>query len=90
MGHEGIFLDEKTTGDIIACGFKISSDELIRFAWSFETTEDMGNYCKLLFGMDLADSNSVIQGIEDTLGYSPGQGKVNMAWSLRCIVSIKA
>lgn len=90
MGHEGVFLDGKTTGDIIASGFKIRSDELIKFAWCFETTEDMGVYCKLLFGMDLADSRSVIQGIEEKLGYSPGRGKINMAWSLRCIVSIKA
>ena len=88
MGHEGAFLDEQTTGELVASGFSIQSDELINFPWSFGNKNDMGVYCKLLFGMDLAEPETVIQGIEETLGYLPGPGKVNMAWSLRYIVAI--
>jgi SAM-dependent methyltransferase len=89
MGHEGIFLDGKTADDITACGLKIHSDEIITYPWSFESRDDMGVYCKLLFGIDIAESESVIQGIEDILGYMPGPGKVNMAWGLRFIVAVK-
>ncbi len=89
MGHEGIFLDGQTADDITACGLKIHSDELITFPWSFESRDDMGVYCKLLFGIDIAEPESVILGIENILGYMPGPGKVNMAWSLRFIVADK-
>lgn len=89
MGHEGLFLDEHTTGEINTCGFRVHSDELIDFPWSFESTEDMELYCKLLFGIDQASPGAVIQGIEDALGHMSGPGKLNLAWSLRFIVAIK-
>ena len=31
MGHEGIFLDMQTTADVIACGLRIQTDELISY-----------------------------------------------------------
>jgi len=89
MGHEGIFLDGQTANDITICGLKIHGDELITFPWSFESRDDMGVYCKLLFGIDIAEPETVILGIEDILGYMPGPGEVNMAWSLRFIVAGK-
>jgi len=87
MGHKGEFLDAQTANDITACGFKIVSDRLIEFPWSFENHEAMGVYCKLLFGIDLAAPEAVIQGIKDTVGLIAGPAKVNMAWSLRYIVA---
>jgi SAM-dependent methyltransferase len=89
MGHEGIFLDATTAREISACGFSIQSDEIIDFPWSFETREDIGIFCKLLFGIDLAKPESVLTGTEETLGYMPGPGKANLAWSLRYIMAIK-
>jgi SAM-dependent methyltransferase len=89
MGHEGIFLDGQTAADVVACGFRIQTDELIDYPWSFKNSEDMGVYCKLLFGLDLATPEIVTKGIEDILGYMPGPGNVNMAWSLRFIVAVK-
>ena len=90
MGHEGIFLGQQTSVEMAACEFKICSDELIRYPWSFDSRADMAVFCKLLFGMDLAEPECIIQGIENVLGYMPGPGKVNMAWCLRRIVAIKS
>jgi SAM-dependent methyltransferase len=87
MGHKGVFLDEHSADEISACGFEISSDKITDSPWSFNNRADMGIYSKMLFGIDLADEENVIKGIEDILGFIPGPGKVNMAWSLRCIVS---
>ncbi len=89
MGHQCLFLNAHTAGEISACGFNIHSDEHINYPWSFEKIEDMGIYCKLLFGIDLATVETVIQGIEATLGFMAGSGNVNMAWSLRYIVAIR-
>jgi len=88
MGHEGVFLTPSTSTEVADCGFDIRSDEVIRFPWSFASKDDMGVFCKLLFGMDLADKDTVTQAIEDILGYMPGPGAVNLAWSLRYIVAI--
>ena len=87
MGHKGEFLDAQTTDDITSSGFDIVSDRLIDFAWSFDSHEAMGVYCKLLFGIDLAAPEAVIQGIEDTVGLISGPARVNMPWSLRFIVA---
>jgi SAM-dependent methyltransferase len=89
MGHEGLFLDGQTAGEISACGFSIRSDELINFPWSFQSTQDMGVYCKLLFGIDQATPEAVVEGIGDILGQMPGPGEINLAWSLRYIVASK-
>jgi len=89
MGHEGLFLDHQTAEDISASGFNIISDELIDFPWSFDSNEDMGVYCKLLFGIDQASPETIIQGIEDALGQMRGPGEINMAWSLRYIVATR-
>jgi len=89
MGHEGLFLDEQTIGEISACGFQVHSDELIDYPWSFETAEKMELYCKLLFGIDQASPGAVIQAIEDVLGQMSGPGKLNLTWNLRFIVAIK-
>jgi len=87
MGHEGVFLDTQTAGDLSACGFEICTNDLISFPWSFDNRHDMGVYCKLLFGIDLAKPENIIEVIEEILGFMPGPGKVNMTWSLRFIVA---
>jgi len=89
MGHEGVFLDARTSNDIMSCGFDIESDRLVTLPWSFESREDMGVFCKLLFGMDLASAESVVRGVEDILGCIPGPGKVNLAWALRYVAAVK-
>lgn len=90
MGHEGLFLDAHTAGELLSCGFNIESDREMTLPWSFENREDMGVFCKLLFGMDLASASSVAQGVENILGCIPGPGKVNLAWPLRYIAAVKA
>lgn len=89
MGHEGLFLDTGTAGEMTACGFTIQFDRLMTLPWSFDNREDMGIFCKMLFGMDLASPESVAQGVEDILGCIAGPGIVNLAWPLRYITAVK-
>jgi SAM-dependent methyltransferase len=88
MGHVGEFLTPETADEIAACGFKIHSDELISFPWCFNNRHDMGLFCKLLFGMDLAERDKVERAGEDILGCVSGPGSINLNWSLRCIVAL--
>jgi hypothetical protein len=89
MGHEGLFLGASTAGDMTSSGFTIESDRVMTLPWSFESREDMGVFCKLLFGMDLANAASVVRGIEEILGCIAGPGEVNLAWPLRYIAAVK-
>lgn len=89
MGHEGIFLDTRTAGDILGCGFRIVSDKHMTLPWSFDNLEDMALFCKLLFGMDIANLETVTRGASDILGLMPGPGTVNLAWTLRFIAAVK-
>jgi len=89
MGHKGEFLTPQTAAEVAASGFEINRDEVVEFPWCFENKQDMGLFCKLLFGIDLVDRDTVMQAAEDILGFMPGPGQVNMAWSLRCIVATK-
>lgn len=88
MGHTGEFLTAETADKIAACGFDIRSNELVEFPWSFRNRDDIGLFCKLLFGMDLADKDSVRQATEEILGVIPGSGITSIRWSLRCIVAL--
>ena len=87
MGHTGVFLTPETAAEVAACGFEVHRDEVVDFPWCFDNKDDMGLFCKLLFGIDLADKDTVMKAAEDILGLMPGPGQVNMAWSLRCIVA---
>jgi len=87
MGHAGIFLNGNTADAVAACGFDIQTSEVTPLPWVFQNREEMGLFCKLLFGMDQADAGTVITGIEDILGYITGPEPVNMAWSLRLITA---
>ena len=89
MGHTGVFLSPETAASIAASGFEIHRDDYVEFPWCFDSKDDMGLYCKLLFGIDLADKDTVIKAAESILGYMPGPGHINMAWSMRCIVAIR-
>ena len=89
MGHTGDFLGPQSAKAIAACGFEIQRDEVVAYPWCFDSEDDMGLFCKLLFGMDLADQQAVKKAAQDILGFMAGPGQINMVWSLRCIVATR-
>jgi len=42
--------------------------ELRPYGWQFRSRGNIGYFCRLLFGIDLADEQVVTQAIEDILG----------------------
>lgn len=89
MGHKGIFLGEELPGDLLAAGLQVRSDQCMRLHWRFASTTDMADFCRLLFGLDLADHDTTLAGIRDYLGYVQQDDHVLMHWELRYVQALK-
>ena len=87
MGHKGVFFDDDVSARLVAAGFDVVRNQVIDLPWSFDSTDDMGTFCRQLFGIERATPTQVVTALEQTLSYSEGPGKVNLNWPLRCIVS---
>lgn len=85
MGHQGLYLDASTAGELREAGFAIDSDQVEGFRWNFESEDVMAVFCKDMFGMDRATSERVAEGIARYQGYETIQGVVCMNWKLRYI-----
>ena len=87
MGHDGRFLGEETPADLDACGLAVVADELVPCPWTFADRTELGDFCRMLFGLDRAGSaTAACAAAERTVGLhlEPGGG-VRMAWSLRML-----
>ena len=89
MGHEGRFFCEQTLLDIERCGFNIVDSSVENYTWDFSSSDEMVNYCKMLFGIDQADDKLILQGISDCLGYTELENTCLMNWELMFIKASK-
>ncbi|MGH1485283.1 MAG: class I SAM-dependent methyltransferase [Cellvibrionaceae bacterium] len=89
IGHKGDYFNCNTTAQIKNCGFSIAEDFSKEYYWVFNNKKQMANYCQLLFGLDQASEDEVIDGIAEFLGFTEDNNKVNMRWELRFIKAIK-
>lgn len=82
LGHQGMFLNRRDLQALEATGLTIQSQVKEDYYWRFDSIEDMANYCQLLFGLDLANLDEIVSGIDKYLGYRLVDGEVLMNWSL--------
>jgi len=90
-GHQGIFLDERTVGELEQCGFSVVSESLVPFDWIFEDENAMGFFCNTLFDITKASVEDTIEAIKNQLGIKKlPDGRVGMNWELLTIVIRKS
>lgn len=90
MGHSGKYLNDATVEAITRCGLENPASELRCYPWKFESREAMGTYCRLLFGLDKAESDAAVaEGIASELDVQETQNGVEMSWSLLFLNSRK-
>ncbi|TLU64781.1 class I SAM-dependent methyltransferase [Thalassotalea litorea] len=82
IGHHGMFLDDRDFTAIEAAGLDVIAHKKERYHWRFKSLEDMARYCQMLFGLDLASLDEIVDGIGSYLGYQVKHGEVLMNWSL--------
>jgi SAM-dependent methyltransferase len=82
-GHNGIFFSQEDADAFIDAGFQ-SADVMSQFYhWNFTNSTEMVDFCKNLFGLDLASQESVLFGLTEYL--SPVEmenGEVKIPWEL--------
>lgn len=81
-GHRGLFLGDQTTIELTSVGFKVLQAMPLTYYWQFDSQESMVEYCRLLFGLNLANSQQILAGIRDYLGYKLTDGKYYLNWEL--------
>ena len=84
IGHDGQFIDTAFRDDLRRTEFAIELDERKEYTWTFEDTDQMVDYCTLMFGLDQATPEEVLEGISAYQGYSEN-ATCAMNWSLRFI-----
>lgn len=89
MGHEGRFFCAQTLADIESCGFEIVDSSIESYTWHFSSSNEMVNYCKMLFGIDQAVDKQILEGIRNSLGYAELENTCLMNWELMFIKASK-
>ncbi len=86
MGHTGVFLDESTPNRLARAGLRVIDDRRVAVPWSFDSADEMGAYCRLLFGVERASARQVTDHLAAAFESCGGPGAVNIAWPLRRLV----
>ena len=88
-GHRGRFFDAELPARLEASGLLVQDDRRVSLHWRFASTADMADFCRLLFGLDLADRETTLAGIRNYLGYEKQGDHVLMNWELRYVQALK-
>lgn len=84
-----MYIDETIQGKLERCGFTMTYSSLTKYFWRFDSLDDMADFCNLLFGLESADYEQILQGIHDYLGYVVIGGKYYVNWELFFCKAIK-
>jgi len=90
-GHEGFYLGKGCVAELEDAGFRVLSDERVRFHWLFSSCEELAAFCTLLFDLRAPGPSLVADAAREMLGIDemPG-GEVGLRWALRTLVCAPA
>lgn len=87
LGHDGRFLDERTSPALADAGFAIADDRVMDVPWSFDSLDEAGEFCRHLFGMTALSAAATAEAMEREIGFDLADGKPRLRWTLRRIVA---
>lgn len=88
LGHRGWFLDDAFGRGLERLGFHVEHDRVTPYTWDFSDVREMAEFCALLFGMERASAEQVLEGIRQCQGYDVDD-RCRMRWELRFIRASK-
>lgn len=71
MGHKGDFFGTDAPSELESAGFKVTDHYLKNYHWHFQSIDDMCHYTSLLFNLDLAQPEDVLEGLRRTSDIKP-------------------
>ena len=81
-GHVGYFFEDNEKNILIQAGYNDIKIEIVEYNWIFNNDNEMIDFCKNLFGLDLATDDEIYKGINDILGK-------NFNWKLIYFICLK-
>ena len=87
MGHDGRFVDDAFRADVTTAGFHVETDELCRYTWDFSGEDEMVEFIRLMFWLDKATPEIILEGVRDILGVDAVGGDCKMNWELQRIIA---
>lgn len=88
-GHNGLFFDTSDCELLVKNGYDVKTD-VRTYDWVFNSETEMVDFCKHLFGLDLANDDEIANGINTYLCPFKKGGKIVFEWSLLYFISTKA
>jgi hypothetical protein len=94
LGHKGVFFDESDAKLLRECGFSVRIEQK-KYSWVFDNQAQMVDFAKLLFGLDLADDDTILCGLDGFLPLTvtdtkrPQQSRINLHWKLIYFIATK-
>jgi SAM-dependent methyltransferase len=91
-GHAGIFIDESEfPTDLAAAGFDVIEESLEQVPWRFPDVDNLGRFCKKLFGIETADAAETARALERLVGViAEPDGGVSLRWELRFATAVRS
>ena len=87
-GHDGKFVDNHFMGLLDEAKFDIQVNQSAHYHWEFDSADKMAQCFQLMFGIDRASEQEIIQAVEEVLGVDKNaDGKYLVRWSMRHILA---
>jgi SAM-dependent methyltransferase len=83
-GHSGWYFGDSTRTQLDEAGLHIVADQQLEYLWCAADLNQLAEFCRLLFGMVKADTQTVAAGIRDYLGTQEFDEQIGLNWQLRC------
>lgn len=80
-GHHGLFWSESDQDLLQECGFQ-TKVTLQTYTWKFDSTANMVDFSRNLFGIDLASDEQILDGIQTYLKPYEQGNQVHIPWEL--------
>jgi hypothetical protein len=89
LGHKGIFWKESDKNILESKGFSVNI-KYTDYTWNFNSENDLVDFCKNLFGLDLASKEEILIGINTILKPETINEKIYIKWNLIYFIATKA
>lgn len=82
MGHKGMFLDSSGIEQMAQSGFDLVGVDRPKINWSFQSTTEMIDFFRKLFGLDKANDADIVAGVTEHFSLIYQNGGVEIDWQL--------
>jgi SAM-dependent methyltransferase len=89
LGHKGNFWKESDKNILELKGYSVNM-KYTEYTWNFNSENELVDFCKNLFGLDLASAEEILLGINTILDPETINGKIYVRWNLIYFIAIKA